>query len=265
MGRYGGYEDQEFVAEFYDGEYANLNRRDVEFFVDYSRKTEGKTLELGCGTGRVLIPTVLAGCEITGLDLSPYMLKKCHEKLAELPAKLQKNIELIQGDMTDFSTGEKYPLVTIPFRPFQHLMSIPEQKSCLFCTYKHLEDKGKLVFDVFHPFFPRLIETKYLMEMDAGLPFKLSDGRIVRRTQRIAAYHRTEQYNDCELIYYVKYPDGTEERLVHEFKMRYFYRYEIEHLLSICGFKIVELFGDFNRSEFSNDSPEMIFVAEKIV
>jgi len=66
------------------------------------------------------------------------------------------------------------------------------------------------------------------------------------------------------MIYYVKYPDGREERLVHSFPMRYFFRYEMDHLLSLCGFKIVEFFGHFDKSNFIDNSTEMIFVAEKI-
>lgn len=264
MSKYGGYEDQEFVADFYDAMYDNLARRDIEFFVDYSKKAEGKTLELGCGTGRVLIPTALAGCEITGLDLSPHMLKKCREKIAGLPDEVKGNIRLIQGDMTVFATGEKYALATIPFRPFQHLLTIPEQKACLNCIHPHLVDKGKLVFDVYHTFLPRLIDTKYFMEMEIGPTLNLPDGRVVKRTNRTAAFHHAEQYNDIEFIFYVKYPDGKEERLVQGFPMRYFYRYEIEHLLSLCGFKILEFYGNFDKSNFSDESPEMIFIAEKI-
>lgn len=264
MSRHGGYEDQEFIADFYDAMYASLTRRDIEFFIDYSRKTGGRTLELGCGTGRVLIPTALAGCEITGLDLSSYMLAKCRQKVAKLPREVRRNIYLIQGDMTNFSTGEEYSLVTIPFRPFQHLMTVAEQKDCLGCIHKHLLKRGKLVFDVYHPFLPRLADPKYLMEMEVEPPFKLTDGRVVRRTSRTAAFHRAEQYNDIELIFYVKYPDGKEERMVQAFPMRYFYRHEIEHLLNLSGFKVIEFFGNFDKSPFSDDSPEMIFVAQKI-
>lgn len=263
MSNHGGYEEQEFVADFYDAMYANLARRDVEFFIDYSRKASGKTLELGCGTGRVLVPTALAGCEITGLDLSPYMLKKCREKLSKLPREVRRNSYLIEGDMTNFTTGEEYSLVTIPFRPFQHLMTVDEQKACLDCVHKHLVKQGKLVFDVYHPFLPRLVDPKYLMEMEVEPPFKLGNGSVVRRTTRTAAFHRAEQYNDIELIFYVKKPDGSEERLVQAFPMRYFFRHEIEHLLSLSGFKVVEFFGNFDKSPFSDDSPEMIVVAQK--
>ena len=72
--RFGGYEEFEFAAAFYDSAYDHLRTKDIDFFVDYSRKSKGHTLELGCGTGRVLIPTAAAGCEITGLDLSSNML-----------------------------------------------------------------------------------------------------------------------------------------------------------------------------------------------
>jgi len=258
-----GYEDLEFVSEFYDAMYDNPARRDIDFFVDYAKKAGGKILELGCGTGRVLIPTTVAGCKITGLDLSPFMLQKCREKVAKLPAETRKNIRLIQGDMTNFATGEKYALATIPFRPLQHLITIAEQKACLDCINTHLIKKGKLVFDVYHTYLPRLIDTKYFMEMEVGPALTLPDGRVIKRTNRTAAFHHAEQYNDIEFIFYVSYPDGKKERLVHAFPMRYFYRYEVEHLLSLCGFKIREFYGNFDKAQFSDESPEMIFVAEK--
>ena len=262
--KYGGYEDQPFVAEFYDYMYDDLPRRDVEFFVDYSCKAGGKTLELGCGTGRVLVPTTAAGCEIVGLDLSPYMLQKCREKLAKQPVEVQMKARLVQGDITRFYLDEQFALVTVPFRPFQHLISIAEQKDCLNCIARHLQPDGLLVFDVFHPFIPRLVDPKYLMEINVKADIPMSGFRKLTYSNRTKAFHREEQHNDVEIIFYVKNPDGSEERLVQSFPMRYFYRYEMVHLLELCGFEIVELFGDFDKSRFTAESPEMIFVARKV-
>lgn len=259
-----GYEDNEFVAEYYDPVYDRLTRRDIEFYVDCAKTAGGRTLELGCGTGRVLIPTAQAGCEITGLDASPIMLGKCREKLSVQSAEAQAHVKLYQGDMTAFDTGEQYALITIPFRPFQHLITVAEQKACLACVRKRLKPGGRFIFDVFNPFIPRLIDPKYLMEIETDPGIELPDGRVLRRAQRIANFHRAEQYNDIELIHYIKYPDGREERLVHSFPMRYFHRYEMEHLLGLCGFRVVELYGNFDRTPFTAESPEMIFVAEKV-
>jgi len=262
-GRYGGYEEQEFIAEYYDTLYAARNARDVDFFISYSRRAKGRTLELGCGTGRVLIPTALAGCEITGLDLSPFMLRKCWEKLSTQPKEVQQRVRLVQGNMTDFDTGESYSLVTIPFRPFQHLISVEEQKACLGCINRHLTPHGLLILDLFHVFPPATYDPKYWAEQESARDLKLPDGGSLRCANRIADFHRDEQYNDVEIIYYVSYPDGKTERLVQAFPMRYFFRYEVEHLLNLCGFRVAKLFGDYDRSKFFNDSPEMIFVAEK--
>ena len=53
---HGGYELHAFIAEFYDTSYDRRIEKDVAFYVDYAKKANGRTLEMGCGTGRVLIP-----------------------------------------------------------------------------------------------------------------------------------------------------------------------------------------------------------------
>ena len=262
--RFGGYEDLEFVAEFYDPAYEHNGPQDIDFFIDYSSKAGGRTLELGCGTGRVLIPTAISGCRITGLDISTHMLEKCREKLDKQPEEVKERVKLIQGNMTDFNTGETYSVVTIPFRPFQHLITVEEQKACLQCINRHLVPQGLLIFDVFHPLPSRLVyDPKYTVEVEDLPEMALPDGRTLRRTTRISGFHRDQQYNDIEIIYYVSHPDGRTERLVEAFPFRYFFRYEVEHLLDLCGFRVTDLFGDFNKSSFSADSPEMIFIADK--
>jgi hypothetical protein len=65
------------------------------------------------------------------------------------------------------------------------------------------------------------------------------------------------------LIYYVRGTDGKIERLVQGFPMRWYWRYEVEHLLTRCGFRVKAIFGDFNRSPLTDVSPEMIFMAER--
>jgi hypothetical protein len=51
---------------------------------------------------------------------------------------------------------------------------------------------------------------------------------------------------------------------VQAFPLRYFFRYEIEHMLARCGFRVVDVFGNFDRSPVDDKSPEMIFIAEKV-
>ncbi len=263
MSASGRYDDYAFIAELYDFVPGYANRRDLDFYLGFCRSAQGKILELGCGTGRVLIPAAAAGCSMVGLDFSQYMLARCGKKLQEQPREVQERVRLAQGDMTDFDLGETFGLVTIPFRPFQHLIPIDDQMACLRCIHNHLAEDGKLVFDLFQVDPRKTYGPSFTEEEAEDFPWiDLPDGRKLRRTHRIPAKHRARQYNDVELIFYVEHPDAKTERLVQAFPFRYFFRYEVEHLLARCGFRIAELFGDFDRSPLSDDSPEMIFVAE---
>ena len=73
------------------------------------------------------------------------------------------------------------------------------------------------------------------------------------------------QTNHVELIYYVTYPDGRQERLVQSFPMRYLFRYEVEHLLVRSGFEVDAVYADFDKSLYGSKYPgELIFMAKKI-
>src|SRR5512137_1095520 len=89
-----------FVAEYYDYVVPVAERADAEFFLSYAKAQGDPILELGCGTGRVLLELAKAGHRITGLDLSQRMLARCREKLAALPSESQSRVSLVHGDMT---------------------------------------------------------------------------------------------------------------------------------------------------------------------
>lgn len=253
-----------FVAEYYDYLPVTAGRRDVELYLEFARLHGGPVLELGCGTGRILLPIARAGHPIVGLDLSEDMLARCRTKLASEPPEVQQCVQILRGDMTNFDLGRTFGPVIIPFRPFQHLLSVDQQLACLACVHRHLKPAGKLVMDFFQTDPRRMHDPEFVKESSAFPEVTLLDGRKLKMTDRTRAFHRAVQQNEVEMAFYVTHPDGRTERLVHSFTIRYFFRYEIEHLLARCGFRLVELFGDFNRAPLRDDSPEMIFVAEKL-
>ncbi|MBC5805219.1 MAG: hypothetical protein DLM53_02130 [Candidatus Eremiobacter antarcticus] len=258
----GGYDSRSFVAEFYDFVPAYSNRPDAAFYLDLARAAAGATLELGCGTGRLLIPIARAGVEIVGLDRSQAMLQRCRQKLETESEAVRSRTQLVNGDMTDFELKQRFQLVIAPFRCFQHVLAVERQIACLRCVRRQLAAGGTFVLDVFQVQAARMHDTAFMQESVEFEGVALSGGRTLKRTFRTAAFHRGEQYNDCELIYYVTKPDGGSERLVHAFPLRYFFRYEVEHLLARSGFAVEDVFGDYDRSPLADDSPEMIFVAK---
>jgi len=264
MSNYRGFKTSPILAELYDLVPMYAVKPDVDFYVQYCSATGGKILELGCGTGRVLIPAARSGCEITGLDISEHVLTRCRDKLQLEAHDVQERVRLVQGNMIDFDIKDHFDLVIIPFRPFQQLISVDDQLACLHRIHRHLNPSGKLVFDFFQVNMAIISDPNRKEEVEDVAEFTLPDGRRLRRTHRLTALHRAEQYNDVELIYYLTDKSGNTERIVEPFPFRYFFRYEVEHLLARCGFEVRELFGDFDKTPLSDDSPEIVFVAEKI-
>jgi len=264
MNHAGGYEDYEFVADLYDHVVPYRDRPDVTFFVEAAQESGGPVLEIGSGTGRVLIPTARAGIEIVGLDLSSHMLEICRERLLQEPEDVQARVQLVQGDMRDFELDRAFRLVTLPFRPFQHLTTVEDQLSCLGSIHRHLAAGGRLILDIFNPSLEALTSDTVGQEIGDEPEFTTPDGRRVVRRHKIVSRDLHSQINHVELIYYVTHPDGREERLVHAFPMRYLFRFEAEHLLARCGFEVEDVYADFDKSPYGSKYPgELIFVASK--
>ncbi|MBD3162911.1 MAG: methyltransferase domain-containing protein [Candidatus Eisenbacteria bacterium] len=265
MDRSGGYVEAAFVAELYDRVVPYRDRPDVPFYVEEAVRSLGPVLELGCGTGRVLIPIAREGIRITGLDLSVSMLAVCRARLAEEPDEVRQRAEIVQGDMRCFALNRRFALATIPFRAFQHLTAVEDQLSCLDSVHRHLDEGGRLILDLFNPSLPSLVQ-----EIEPGKPmgedpeFEMPDGRRVVRSFRLRSRDWHAQLLDVEMIYAILHPSGRIERLVHRFPLRYFFRFEVEHLLHRAGFRVERLYSGYDRDPYGSRYPgELVFVARK--
>lgn len=259
-----GYESYQFIAEFYDYVAPYRDRQDVSFFVEAAVESGGPVLEVGSGTGRVLIPTARAGINIVGLDLSAHMLSVCRQNLQKEPIEVSERVELIQSDMRKFELKRSFPLITLPFRPFQHLLTPEDQILCLGSIYSHLDMGGRLILDLFNPSLEALTRDNLGEEFGDEPEFTTPSGHRVIRKHKIVARDLFNQINHIELIYYINHPDGRQERLVHAFPMRYLFRFEAEHLLLRCGFQLENVFADYDKRPYESQYPgELIMVARK--
>ena len=252
------------IADLYDYVIPYRNRPDVAFYADAATASGGPVLELGCGTGRVLLPTARAGIAVVGLDGSPAMLAVCRERLRSEPEEVGHRVQLVLSDMRDFDLGQRFPLITLPFRPFQHLTSVADQVSCLRAVHRHLADGGRVILDLFNPSLEGLVNQREGEERDEEPEFALPDGRRVRRWHKIVSHDRFNQILQVELIHYVTRPDGRDERVVQAFPMRYLFRFEAEHLLARCGFEVEHVYAGYERSAYGSTYPgELILVARR--
>jgi len=244
----------EYTARFYDSAYGEAHklRADAVFYQELAVECGGPVLELGCGTGRALLPIAARGITCTGVDLSPAMLEQFRRKPGAVAVKLSC------ANMESFDLGaQRFRLIFSAFRAFQHLDTVEQQLACLARVRAHLEPGGLFAFDVFYPKLenmakdgePEVLELTFTHE-----------GRTVRRFMSITR-DRVGQLIHLTMRYVEETGAGPAKETIVKFSMRWFWRYELEHLLRRAGFTDVVIYGDFDRSPIGRTSPAFVVLA----
>jgi SAM-dependent methyltransferase len=148
--------DYDPIAQLYDPWSASVTE-DISFYVDEALASGGPVVELGVGTGRVAIPTALAGIDVIGVDSSEGMLAVCAEHARQ--AGVSERLHLRQGDLRAPPVTERVQLVTCPFRAFLHLASDEDRLQALGAVRELLMPGGRFVFDIFEPSPEDIAET----------------------------------------------------------------------------------------------------------
>ena len=259
------YVHQPFIAEFYDMHHQYQTRGDEPFYIGLAREYGEPVLEVACGTGRIALPMARAGIEVVGLDLSEHMLNVFRGKLADEPIEVASRIELHKGDMRQYDLREQFPLVTIPFNSFAQMLTTEDQFATLETARRHLAPGGRLVLDVFCPYPPYLVDESRKEKVSEGGPVTLSDGRTMSYLMRDIGHDWIHQLVHVEHLFTVTHPDGRSEQLVHEFTIRYLYRWELEHLLARAGFRIETIYGGFDRQPFGEREPCLMLTVATMI
>jgi SAM-dependent methyltransferase len=144
------------IARLYDP-WSTSVVEDISFYVDEALAAKGPVVELGVGTGRIAIPTAMAGVPVIGVDSSAGMLAVCAQRGRE--AGVDGLLDLRLGDLRRPPVDERVRLVTCPFRAFLHLRDDDERLEALRAARSLLAPDGRLVFDVFAPSRDDIEET----------------------------------------------------------------------------------------------------------
>jgi SAM-dependent methyltransferase len=248
------------VAGFYDHEQEDFTK-DIPFYTDYAKECGGEVLEIACGTGRVLIPIAKKGIKITGLDISQKMLDIARNKAAGFEKNIKDGICLMQADMKDFNIDNRFSMIYIAFRSFQSLITRSDQGKCLACVNKHLIQDGIFILDLFAPRHDILAQQKRSFYL-GNFYDPEQDADIMRRCED--EYDLAKQTLKEDRFYEWTDKQGKFQRKIWSFELSYLFRFEAELLLEKYGFKIDNVYGDFDRSPYDYYSGEQIFVARKL-
>ena len=241
-------------ARFYDSIYIGMrDPADKEYYLQQIRHANGKVLEAGVGTGRLFKTALIEGADIYGIDTSSSMLAELYDKIEP-----DEHYRISRQSIVDFHLDVNFDLVIAPFRVMSHIIRKEDQLKTLNNVYHHLTPGGTFIFDAFVP------DLKYIIKgFENFVDFEDEDefGHKVTRTVTTRP-NLIEQIieTDFELQWIDK---GKTKKEHWTFPLRFFFRYELEHLVERSLFESYGIFGDFHDGPLTRDSKEFVVVCRK--
>src|SRR5438093_3647298 len=196
------YEYREFLASAWDllrGDTSDWSDR--PFYRNIILHSGQPALDVGCGTGRLLLDYLAEGIDIDGVDNSPEMLALCREKAR----KLGLQPTLFQQSMESLYLPRKYRTIIVPSSSFLLVTDLSAAAEAMKRFFNHLEPGGTLVMPFMLIYEGEAPTTGTIIVEDwkpTGEQVRAEDGALVRRRSR-STYDIANQLEHTEDIYEV--------------------------------------------------------------
>lgn len=226
---------------------------DLDLYADLAQRSGGAVLELGTGTGRLLVPLAMMGYTVTGIDQSEAMLAIARQR-AEAA---HTSVELVRAGMTDYRLARRFGLVICAHDTFLHLTEQEQQLQALRLAAGCLAPRGCIVLDLpalggeWGAWEPgvRPLELAWSGESPSG-------ERVQHFTTFVADAAR--QVRTVTHLIDVIGTGGVVRRLSAEFSLRFIAPGELPLLVQAAGLHLADIWGDYDRAPFTADSRRML-------
>ena len=241
-------------APFYDWENARtLRRRDVAFWRRLADEAGGPVLELGCGTGRVLVPVARAGIPIVGVDRSAPMLDRARRRIRRIRGI---RAALVRADIRELPFAERFSLVIAPYGILQSLTRDLDLERALKAVARVTRPGGRLGLDLV-PDLTRWKEYRRRVTLRGtigGAEIALVES--VRQDRRRGLTLFDEEYIERR----------QRARRVHRFSLA-FRTVSVKQMtrrVERAGFHVDALFGDYSGGPWDSRAETWLILATRI-
>ena len=253
----------QYWAEFND----DFRPHEIPYFQRYVERGGGPALDVGCGTGRLLIPYLRAGLDVDGCDVSPDMVALCRAK-AEREGF---SPTLWAQPMHELDPPRRYRTIYV-CGAFGLGSSRAQDAAALRRFSECLEPGGTLLLDIEVPYADTQQWKYWLKEERASLPKpahppserrRASDGSDYGLSSRLVDFDPLEQRVTVEM-HAQRWRDGTlEAEETRTLTINLYFKNELLLMLERAGFADVEVQGDHNGAPATPDDDFIVFVAAR--
>lgn len=248
--------DYDLVADVYD--LYVTSDLDIGFYVEEAGKVRGKVLELMCGTGRVSIPLLEAGVDLTCVDASKGMIARLEERLRARKLKAR----VVQADVRHLDVGEdEFELALVPLHSFSELVSPHDQELALRAVHRSLKKGGRFICPLHNPAV-RAKSADGALRLNGIFP--TSEGGLLLVSGFETPDESSGLINRIQLYEFFDPSNELRGKRVLPMRFALIDRDEFAELAGAVGFMPVTLYGDYDCGVYVEDtSPYMIWVLEK--
>jgi SAM-dependent methyltransferase len=240
------------AAKYYD--LSPDSPADVPFYRSLIPSPEARVLELGCGTGRVLV-SLAGGCGyIHGLDLSEAMIAICRKKL-EAAGLAATKAQVAVKDITHFALNQTFDLIIAPYRVLQNLETDAAVSGLFRCLRQHLTPGGSCILNVFRPNGdPDTLRREWCSEQEKLCWEVTVEGGRVTCHDRRPRMDPDKLVLYPELIYRRYHGKALVDEAVLQIAMRCYYPDEFVQLIVKHGFRVLQQWGGYAGERYGQGS-----------
>lgn len=248
----------EGLARYYDSENAALTA-DLPLYSTLAARFGGPVLDIGCGTGRIAFHLADEGYDVTGIDPSAAMLDRARAvpQAADQPGSLA----WLEADITTLALDARFGFALFAFSGFMHLLTQDAQIAAVERAAAHLKPGGGLVIDVANPIEMFLADEVASLVWERTFTDAETGHTVMQHS--LAAVDRVTQIMDLTWVYDRIEDDGRVIRSLVPQEVRYVMPTEMALLMQRAGLADVELYGDYEFGDITEESPRLIAVATK--
>ncbi|UCD03477.1 MAG: class I SAM-dependent methyltransferase [Candidatus Woesearchaeota archaeon] len=246
---------KDLAAEIYDIIYSELTNpkiteKEVEI-IKSEIKPKGRILDLGCGTGKHLIPLLKSGYEVIGLDISKDMLRVLKKKAA----KDRLKPKLIHGEINKIK-GESFDGIICFGNAFCEIAKNESKaKETLKIIFNSLNNKGKLIIEETDPETFNFSDFEYNSKADIN-------GKTYETVFKAIEFKEENNAFVAEETIKIKENNKIIDEIKQRFEQKWWFKKDLEKLCREAGFSKVKFYDKAFSQEYL-DISSMVLVAEK--
>jgi ubiquinone/menaquinone biosynthesis C-methylase UbiE len=254
------YEYQGLLASTWDLLRGDTSQWPDRFFFRKLIEQSGQpVLDLGCGTGRLLLDYMADNVDVDGVDNSREMLALCHQKAQKLG--LQPN--LYEMEMALLDLPRTYQTIIVPSSSFQLVTDKDAAAKAMIRFYKHLKPRGVLAMSFFVIRWDKgeVLEKDWKLLAEETRP---EDGAVVRKWSSFR-YEVAEQLQHTEDRYEITL-NGNVIAFEHHRRspaVRFYWQEQARELYETAGFTNVQIYREFEWKPATPEDSAFTVVGER--